>query len=900
MPIFDFSKKFKKKDINNFQILIDGKDFIEQEEYKEVKKLEFISEKGVITIDGFFNLSNKNIQNLISISNLSISFSKELIESFKLKFDQPQISLIFYLLPQDIDIIKNNIIILKQKYKNFDTDYKKYIKFTLTEFKNINILLFLKGEEKIEIKESINEEKSSIKEETMEEIEGLKNPFLFNNVEEENEEKEEKEEKEEIITKKNDYIKMKNMNKFIFPLNKNIQNKLIYKYLSKNNKIMNENLLNNYSLSINSNIIYFNIKSSSSKNNSKIEIVEFKNIFFNEELKDLKESYQNNVILNFVNLLINNKKYDDNNSINKYTILVLSLIKNIKKVIIDLKKNNINNEMKLNYYIQRLQKIISSLKLFHILFLNCFLTDNDIYKNNFDEDELFDDFFSLKVQTMRKNLLIEWCIEEEKEYLKKKDLINKNKESKKGLLSKQIISFGQIKTAINSNNKKNIFINSKLSNLTKSNKIFSYFINNQKRSNISKTFILYEPNISNDKIKNNWISFLLQSLLFIENSNDYITKSIKLIDSKIEEMNNFSRPYIPIKINNENKNVYQIDYLLLKIYANIINGKGLKNISDIEKYINMLSYNNVFNNNNSDHYTQYIILYLLIGVFDNIFQKSNNNNILIKKHYFLLNQILEEILCIRNNENNLNLILIIKLLEISRINKKLKQKILLDIICHNNIGSIQDFWKFYDKEKENISLINEETKEYINGINYINENNWKEAYKCFLKCKKYKFCIIAFINYFYDLIKDEKNINEIDFNEIYNDLNKIKNEASFLFIDFYKDFYQFIYFMANKEECNYEDIIDLFKKYIYEYNYNYDNDKEKEQILYLDKKIHRIIIKFLYQLLLLKDKESDELILGGDEGYIKLNNILFEDKKILLSDIFNDIIEHKNIQFSFE
>ena len=138
MPIFDFSKKFKKKDINNFQILIDGKDFIEQEEYKEVKKLEFISEKGVITIDGFFNLSNKNIQNLISISNLSISFSKELIESFKLKFDQPQISLIFYLLPQDIDIIKNNIIILKQKYKNFDTDYKKYIKFTLTEFKNIN------------------------------------------------------------------------------------------------------------------------------------------------------------------------------------------------------------------------------------------------------------------------------------------------------------------------------------------------------------------------------------------------------------------------------------------------------------------------------------------------------------------------------------------------------------------------------------------------------------------------------------------------------------------------------------------------------------------------------------------------------------------------------------------
>jgi hypothetical protein len=329
MPIFDFTKKFIKKDINNFQILIDGKDFMEQEEYKEVKKLEFISEKGIIKVDGFFNLSNKNIQNLISISNLSISFSKELIESFKLKFDQPQISLIFYLLPQDVDIIKNNINILKKKYKNFDTDYKTYVKFTLNEFKDINILLFLKGEEKIEIKEPIKEEKGTIKEEMIEETEGLKNPFLFINPEEEQEENKEKEEKEEIITKKNDYIKMKNMNKFIFPLNKNVQNKLIYKYLSKNNKIMNENLPNNYSLSINSNIIFSNIKSSSSKNNNKIDIVEFKNIFYNEELKDLKESYQNNVILNFANLLIINKKYDDNNSINKYiSYLIFKLLFN--------------------------------------------------------------------------------------------------------------------------------------------------------------------------------------------------------------------------------------------------------------------------------------------------------------------------------------------------------------------------------------------------------------------------------------------------------------------------------------------------------------------------------------------------------------------------------------------
>jgi hypothetical protein len=102
--------------------------------------------------------------------------------------------------------------------------------------------------------------------------------------------------------------------------------------------------------------------------------------------------------------------------------------------------------------------------------------------------------------------------------------------------------------------------------------------------------------------------------------------------------------------------------------------------------------------------------------------------------------------------------------------------------------------------------------------------------------------------------------------------------------------------MSNKEKSNYEDIIDLLKKYIYEYNYNNGNEK----ILYLNGKIHRIIIKLLYQLLLLKDNQSNDLILGGDEGFIKLKNIFIEDKKFFLSDIFNDIIEHKNIQFSFE
>jgi hypothetical protein len=42
--------------------------------------------------------------------------------------------------------------------------------------------------------------------------------------------------------------------------------------------------------------------------------------------------------------------------------------------------------MKLYYYIERLPKINSSLKSFQILFLDCFLTDNDINKRKVEKE----------------------------------------------------------------------------------------------------------------------------------------------------------------------------------------------------------------------------------------------------------------------------------------------------------------------------------------------------------------------------------------------------------------------------------------------------------------------------------------------------------------------------------
>ena len=594
-------------------------------------------------------------------------------------------------------------------------------------------------------------------------------------------------------------------------------------------------------------------------------------------------------------------------TINDYTFIILSFIKNLEIKLIETKKNSDKNY---NYYSQRLEKVISTLKLFYILFLNCFITK----ENNklMDYDELFDNYYSKKVQTMRKKMLIEWCMAEEKNYIKKNDLININKNNV-NKISKQIISFGQIKTAINTNQKNNLFINAKISNLSKdnSNSTFSYFIKNIKNKikknekDISNSFILYEPINNNDKIINNWVSYILQSLLYIEKSNEYIVKSIKIVEEKIKDMKDSSKPFYLLKNNEKDKKeILQLNYLLLKLYEKLMDGNPeendeesnykLKDIKNIENYINMLSNNNLFNTDNSDHFIQYIILFLFTKIINIIFPNIKNNNILIHKNYFLLNLIISEIAS-NNNINNKNnkifhLILIMKLLYTSNINKKLKQKLFINIISHQNLESINQFWEEYDKEKESLSFISDEIREYINGIYYMNKCNWKEAYKSFFKSKKYDFCMNAYMNYCFSLISST-NINEINFKEIYNNLYEILKIEPSLFYDFYDDFYQIICFIVNKDESDYEDIITIFQKYIKEYNAN-------DKIMYLNDKNHRLIILLLYQILLMKDEQDNDLILGGDEDFLKLNNILFEDKRCFLNDVLKDIIEHKNIQFS--
>ena len=901
MPRYDFKDiatkiSLKSKPKSDISIKLDDEDYLGKSiNTNFIKKIQFSSPSGSITIQGLFDLSKANIEELISFKYLTIEFSEELKFAYKQEFDNPNISIKFKLLPENEELIRNNINILKKKFKDFDTDYNSFIKFNLEEFTDLNILEILnkiESEEKNQFKfefgyEEINNKKrnfidindidDNIDDEEINNQSKVFNFFPLPSNEKEKENEEEKEIKDESIIKKNNYIRLQDIDNLKLDNKKvKIPNKFLKKYLPGDKNKLKEEISKDYLTSKNFKNSLFTIDT----NEDKFEI---KSLFINDELKQLNEKYKKDIILDFLNILI--KHHTDSKNamaINDYTSIVLSLIKNLEKKISEINKNLKDKEYL--YYIQRLEKILSSLKLFHILFLNCFYVSSESKDNN----NLYDNFSSPKVQTMRKKLLIEWCINEENNYIKKNDLIDVNKNKRKEILTRQIMSFGQIKTAIKTNHNNNLFINTKLSNLSQkiTNKTLSYFVKKQIGSNeINKTFISYKANGGDsDKIKNSWISFLLQSLLYKEKSNEYIIKSINLIEGKIQDMEESSKPLI--------KGVFQLNFVLLKLYELLI--KGNKDIKNMEEFINMLSNNNVFGKNNSDHFFQYIISYLLTKIIPNIIPDIENYDLLYQKNYFLLNQIISEILSIYGNDDYNeevlieNLIIIIKLLHISSINKKSKEKIFIDLISHQNLNSIDSFWKKYDKE--NVKLINDLNKEYINGIYYLNKNDLLLAYKGFFNSEKYRYALDVYLKYFFSLIK-EKGINEINFQEIFDNLNNIYKKQASLFNDFYRDFYSFISYKVNKDNIDYKDIIKLLKKFMDQYS-------GMDKVIYLDENSHRFIIKVLCDILIEKKLENEKLILCGDLKLNELNNVLIDERNYLFNNVLNDLIEHKNNQFS--
>ena len=927
---------------NDYHIEIDGSTYDESKTYLQASTILFKNKYGCVILKGFFNLAQINIPTIITIDNLSLEILQQFLNSCFFNFCKYKLQIEFYFPYDDIKYIKN---IEENLFNEFDCniDYeKRIISLNLNELRNINIKEMIgkfeeEKEETMNLSNNYEINRQKIKDIDNEEIDfGINNinvnkndeNIINQNINENNDmdnssdnidigennsklgnifthvsEKTEEvkletysEMNQNIIKEKKPYIKIIDINnnlefnkddqnylsKIQNPNIKNILNKLISNgaSLMKNNS--KENMLNQFNV----NGLYLMLNKNGNKYSDNYNLSLDKLILNHDIDEDIKVDYNNIIFNNYINILDKVIKDKNNNEldIDDYTYIILAYISQIENEInrIEQKPNKNNSEIDC---INKYKKISSTLKLFCILFLNCFMyKPENQYLNN---KSLFTHSFSDKVMSYRKRLLIEWCIEEQKNSLEKNiSKINLSKdESNKKINYEHLYSYGQIKKSVEEPKKPSLFLRSKMSNNTEKNaknNIYYFTGYNALHGEKNRKF----EDIFVDKYNNDWISFLVQSLLYEEKKDKYIVYSIDLLTKNLNSMKKEAKP--EIKVNNNI--IYDINFLLLKLYEQYLKG-------DIEgqiKFLKMISYScNITKNNSADHFIQYIICSTLLKILSKIFPKDNEINreitdkIFIKKlTYNLLIQSIEEILinspCMANINNYIDYILVVKLISFSFLNKKAKNKLILDIISKINIP--KDSLRFFE---ENNPLQLPEIEKYT-LLGYINNtlSLWKEAYNNFISAKKYKQALDACSNYAIEHIKKYKANS--DFKEIYLRFNQIKNNMPSLFIDVYQIIYSFVKIMSD-EEYNFRDdnIYEIFNKL-----------SEKGKYLcndLIDDDAKGIIVDLLYKKLI--EINQGKIAVGNCELIVK-PYVKIDTELNMLKNIFNDNIKLKNKIFS--
>jgi len=927
---------------NDYHIEIDDSIFDESKTYFQANSILFKNKFGCVKLKGFFNLSDKNIPSLISINNLSLKISNQILDECIYNFCKYKQEIEFYFSYDDIDYIKNIEEMILKEYNCYIDYDKRIIKLMLNELKNINIkeIIGKYEEEKEEIMNINNFENFRKK---IKEIDDVDNQFNINKISinkidenvineniNENNYMENSLDNAEIgennskignifthVSEKTEEIKLEtyselnaNMNKVKKPYIKisDINNKLEYnndsinyldkienkkvkkeinKLISDGASLMKKNSKINGLNQFNINGLYLTLIKNGEKygNNYNLEL---NKLILNSDVEnEFLSDYKKIIFNSYINILDKVTKDKNNNELdlNDYTYIILTYIAQIENEInkINQKQNKIKNDLD---FITKYAKISSTLKLFCILFLNCFMYKPE--NQYLNDKSLFTNSFSDKVMSYRKRLLIEWCIEQQKNLLEKNiSKINiSNIENNQKINYKELYSYGQIKKMVEEPKKRSLFLRSKIANnsekISKNNMYYFTEYNalyGEKNRKFNDIFV--------DKYNNDWISFLVQCLLYEEKRDDYIVYSIELLTKNLNNMKNEAKP--EIKVNNDI--IYDINFILLKLYEQYIKG----DIDGQIKYLKMISYScNISQNNSTDHFIQYIICSTLLKIITIIFPKDNDikreitDIIFIKKLvYNLLIQSVEELLInnsIISSINNYNdYLLVIKLISLSFLNKKAKNKLISDIISKVNIP--KDSIKFF--EENNPLELTEELKYTILGYTHNSLSLWKEAYNNFISAKKYKMALDACCNYAVEHIKKYK-LNS-DFKEIFLRFNEIKKNFPSLFINVYQILLSFVKIMS-------DDIYNLEEKNIYEI-LNIFNEKEKYFCNDLiDDDVKGIMIDLLYKKLIEVNK-GNKISVGNCE-LIKENYVKIETELNILSNIFKDNIELKNIIFS--
>ena len=692
----------------------------------------------------------------------------------------------------------------------------------------------------------------------------------------------------------------------------NIQN---FHLSEKINEIIDDNLLNqinekeektmkkNFSINGNSIIIV--------KNNNMINLKE-EQLLPNNDLDVYNDDYKKSTIETFINLYeemlkrknkdinnlnyddINNMVIDDNNSfnnekinkmsVNDYTILIntyISELENKRIQLLNEMNSNKNNKNKIYNFVYRLEREISSLKLFSILFLNCFYPNEKLKEEEIINSE------NLQVKKIRRKKLTEWLIETQKNnYNVKKDNI-KNPHDKIifSLINGQIIDsikecrlnnmsmLGLLISQMNNKIKIKTFNKSLLASTGK-------ITFNEKLSQIFLLLAQTHENNSDIFIKNcNWYNLLIQLCLF--SVEEYYDISFLMDKLEVIIKDNLNQFKLITPFMDQENTIFDLNYLLLKIYS-VLNLDEINN-DDLNDLIQMLSYSrNLINNNSCDHHVQYIISSILLDIIKLIYpsiHKQIKLKTLKELTFDLFRKNIEEI-SLDSKKVNSNFKNIIKLINLSNLNKRLKKKLIEETLTTININDPKELFGENNilSQLDNLAL----------GYYYKNNFDYLNAYKYFEAAKEYNLSADSYI--LLCLNKLVYNKEEFRPNEIYEVLNQF--DSRFLKLEGFNNlFYRYI--LCITKNVNSEYIVDIINQIFKIYN----NGK---LITFAKGIMIDDLRKILnYKLNIESDKNNDEYLFSSC-----CNNLIY-DKDIQLNTKINEIkngidsiIEFKNLVFS--
>ena len=446
---------------NDYHIEIDDSIYDESKTYFQANSILFKNKFGSVKLKGFFNLSDKNIPSLITINDLSFKISNQILNECIYSFCKYKQEIEFYFSYDDIDYIKNIEEIILKEYNSYIDYDKRIIVIMLNELKNINIkeIIGKFEEEKEEVmnihnaesfrkkikeidnddiklninKISINKNDENIINENINDNNYMENSLdnveigennsklgnIFTHVSEKTEEA-----KLETYSdlnanfgkEKKPYIKISNINNKLEYKNdsKNYLNQIqnqkikneVNKLISNGAALMKKNSKNNCLNQFNINGLYLTLNTNGEKygNNYNLEL---NKLILNSDIEDeLLPDYNKIIFNNYINILdkVTKDKNKNELDLNDYTYIILTYISEIENEInrINQKQNKSKNDID---FIAKYTKISSILKLFSILFLNCFMYKPE--NQYLNDKSLFTNSFSDKVMSYRKRLLIE-------------------------------------------------------------------------------------------------------------------------------------------------------------------------------------------------------------------------------------------------------------------------------------------------------------------------------------------------------------------------------------------------------------------------------------------------------------------------------------------------------------